>query len=60
MALSRALIALPGPAAFAATLSLGGVGYEAQANAKGERLVWLETAVADKLAAMRRARATAT
>jgi hypothetical protein len=35
------------PAAFdaiAATLPLGSVGYEAQANAKGERLIWLESA----------------
>ena len=40
------------PAAFdpiAATLPLGSVGY----NEKGERLIWIETAVADKLAAMR-------
>jgi hypothetical protein len=44
------------PAAFeaiAATLPLGSVGYEAQANAKGERLVWFKEAVVDKLAAMR-------
>ncbi len=44
------------PAAFdaiAATLPLGSVGYEAQTNARGERLVWLETAIIDRLAAMR-------
>ena len=29
--------------AIAATLPLGSVGYEAQLNAKGERLVWLES-----------------
>jgi len=40
------------PAAFdaiAATLPLGSVGY----NERGERLIWVETAVADKPAAMR-------
>ncbi len=44
------------PAAFeaiAATLPLGSVGYEPQLNAKGERLIWLEAAVVDRLAAMR-------
>jgi hypothetical protein len=44
------------PAAFeaiAATLPLGSVGYEAQTNAKGERLVWLESAVVDRLTALR-------
>jgi hypothetical protein len=52
------------PAAFeaiAATLPLGSVGYEAQTNAKGERFVWLETAVVDRLelcAALARATAT--
>ena len=35
--------------AIANTLPLGSVGY----NEKGERLIWIETAVADKLAAMR-------
>ena len=39
--------------AIAATLALGSVGYEAQTNAKGERLVWLEAAVVDRLASMR-------
>jgi hypothetical protein len=40
------------PAAFeaiAATLPLGSVGYEAEPNAKGERLVWLEAATVDLL-----------
>ena len=39
--------------AIAATLPLGSVGYEPQTNAKGERLVWLESAIVDRLAAMR-------
>jgi hypothetical protein len=45
------------PAAFdaiAAKLPLGSVGYEAKLNANGERLIWVETPVADKLAAIRR------
>jgi hypothetical protein len=45
------------PAAFeaiAATLPLGSVGYEPQLDAQGQRLLWLETASADRLAAMRR------
>ena len=29
------------------------MGYEPQTNAKGERLVWLESAIVDRLAAMR-------
>lgn len=44
------------PAAFeaiAATLPLGSVLYEARTNAKGERLVWLETPIVDRLGAMR-------
>jgi hypothetical protein len=44
------------PAAFeaiAATLPLGSVGYEPQPNAKGERLIWLEAAIVDRLGAMR-------
>jgi hypothetical protein len=39
--------------AIAKTLPLGSVGFERQANAKGERLIWLEARVIDKLAAMR-------
>jgi len=45
------------PAAFsalAATLPLGSVAYEPQLNAKGERLVWLEPPVIDRLMAMRK------
>jgi hypothetical protein len=44
------------PAAFeviAATLPLGSVGYESQPNAKGERLIWIEAAIVDRLGAMR-------
>ena len=46
------------PAAFsalAATLPLGSVAYEPQLNAQGERLVWLEPPVIDRLTAMRQA-----
>jgi hypothetical protein len=45
------------PAAFeaiAATLPLGSVGYENATNEKGERLIWLEPNVVDRLKAMRR------
>jgi len=44
------------PAAFdaiAATLPLGSVGYEPSLSASGERLIWIEAAVADRLKAMR-------
>ena len=39
--------------AIAGTLPLGSVGYEAQANERGERLIWLEPPVIDRLTAMR-------
>jgi hypothetical protein len=39
--------------AICATLPGGSVGYEAEANERGERLVWLEAAMADRLGAMR-------
>jgi hypothetical protein len=39
--------------AIAKTLPLGSVGYEVEANERGERAVWLEDAMADRLAAMR-------
>jgi hypothetical protein len=39
--------------ALAAMLSLGSVGYESEPDARGERLVWLEPRVVDRLAAMR-------
>jgi hypothetical protein len=37
--------------AIKATLPLGSVGYEAGADAKGERLIWIDDRQADKLAA---------
>jgi hypothetical protein len=39
--------------AIAQTLPLGSVGYEAEPNERGERLIWLEDAIADRLSAMR-------
>ena len=36
-----------------ATLLLGSVAVELEANERGERLIWLEDAVADRLRAMR-------
>ena len=45
------------PAAFeaiAATLPLGSVGFEPKIDAKGQHLIWVEAAVADRLTAMRR------
>jgi hypothetical protein len=38
--------------AIAATLALGSVGYESATNERGERLIWLDHAVADRLRAM--------
>jgi hypothetical protein len=35
--------------AIARTLPLGSVGYENEANEKGERLIWLEAAMVDLL-----------
>ena len=39
--------------AIAATLPLGSVGFERETDAKGERGIWVEASVADKLRAMR-------
>ena len=39
--------------AIARTLPLGSIGFEAEANERGEKLVWLEDAMADRLAVMR-------
>ena len=39
--------------AIAKTLSLGSVGFENATNEKGERLIWLDRAVVDRLRAMR-------
>ena len=40
--------------AIAATLPLGSVGFEPMIDAKGQRLIWVEAAVVDRLTAMRR------
>ena len=37
-----------------ATMPLGSVAYEQELNAMGQRFVWLEVAVADRLGALRR------
>jgi hypothetical protein len=39
--------------AIARTLPLGSVGYEPEANERGERTVWLEEVWVDRLGAMR-------
>jgi hypothetical protein len=39
--------------ASAATLPLGSVGYENATNEQGQRLIWLDRAVVDRLRAMR-------
>ncbi len=39
--------------AIAATLPLGSVGFEPEPNAEGERQIWLDAAVVDRLSAMR-------
>jgi hypothetical protein len=39
--------------AIAKTLAVGNVGYEAEPNERGERLIWLEVAMVDRLGAMR-------
>lgn len=39
--------------AIARTLSLGTMGFEQALNANGDRFVWLEPSVIDRLAAMR-------
>ena len=39
--------------AIARTLPLGSMEFEAEANERGEKLVWLEDAMADRLAVMR-------
>jgi hypothetical protein len=39
--------------AIAKTLPVGSVGYEAESDAKGERLIWIDDRQADKLGAMR-------
>jgi hypothetical protein len=39
--------------AIARTLPLGNVGYENKTNEEGNRLIWLDRAVVDRLRAMR-------
>ena len=46
--------------AIVATLPVGNVGYENKVNEKGERLIWLDRALVDRLRAMRGPRPTAT
>jgi hypothetical protein len=41
--------------AIAATLPVGSTGYEKAVNEKGERLIWLERRMLDKLNSYRRA-----
>ena len=40
--------------AIVATLPLGSVGFEPKVDPKGQRLIWVEAAVVDRLTAMRR------
>jgi hypothetical protein len=42
--------------AIARTLTLGSVGCENATNERGERLIWLDRAVVDRLTTMRRQR----
>jgi hypothetical protein len=39
--------------AIAETLALGSVGYENATNEKGERLIWLDRSVVDRLRSLR-------
>jgi hypothetical protein len=39
--------------AICATLPLGSVGYENKVNERGERLIWLDRAVVDRLRSLR-------
>jgi hypothetical protein len=51
--LIRIAISVEAFEAIARTLALGSVGYENQINERGERLIWLEPNVVDRLRAMR-------
>jgi hypothetical protein len=42
--------------AIPSTLPLGSVGYEAQPDEKGQRLIWVEAAVLERLTAIAQAR----
>ena len=50
----RIAISVAAYEAICATLPLGSVAVEAEANERGERLIWLEAAMVDRLGAMRR------
>jgi hypothetical protein len=39
--------------AIASTLALGSVGYENQTNERGEKLIWLDRAVVERLRSLR-------
>jgi hypothetical protein len=39
--------------AIAGTIALGSVGFEPECDANGQRLIWLEDAMVDRLGAMR-------
>jgi hypothetical protein len=52
--LIRIAISVAAYEAICATLPLGSVAVEAEANERGERLIWLEAAMVDRLGAMRR------
>ena len=49
----RIAISVAAYEAICATLPLGSVGFEVEANERGERLIWLDAAMADRLGAMR-------
>jgi hypothetical protein len=49
----RIAISVEAVEVIARTLPLGSVGYEAEPSERGERLIWLEDAMADRLLAMR-------
>jgi hypothetical protein len=52
-AFGRIAISVKAFAAIAQTLPVGSVGYENKTNERGERLIWLDRALADRLGAMR-------
>ena len=49
----RIAISVEAFAAIAKTLPLGSVGYENKVNEKGERLIWLEPNVVNRLRSLR-------
>jgi hypothetical protein len=51
--LVRIAISVEAFEAIARTLPLGSVAVEAEPNERGERLIWLEAAMVDRLGAMR-------